>query len=156
MRLYLIGFFAMLLISATSPALAVEYLSFLKLNISPEDYSGRELRLKGYARIDPDDLEQSESPYEFCGVIMHDESTMRAIRVYEMVRFCVTTKVPPVHLHYRYIGIRGTFHVGEDCPPILKFYMRRQPLGCLVNVGYVFHAEVEGLDEPMPPPEEAY
>ena len=41
----------------------------------------------------------------------------------------------------------------DECPAVLKVYMRDRPLGCLVDVGYIFHAEVEGLDDPMPPPE---
>ncbi|MCO4321235.1 hypothetical protein [Aliidiomarina quisquiliarum] len=153
MRKFLLSLSALFLMGVAFPAKSFEYTSFLRLNVTPEAYSGQEVRLKGYLRIDPSDLNQTESPYEFCGVMMHDESTMRAIRVYEMVTFCMTLEYSPDHMQYRYIGIRGTFLLRDECPPVLKVYMRDRPLGCLVDVGYIFPAEIEGLDDPMPPPE---
>ncbi|RUO17965.1 hypothetical protein [Aliidiomarina haloalkalitolerans] len=153
MSKYLAGLMALWLMGISFPAKSFEYTSFLRLNVNPDAYSGQEVRLKGYLRIYPSDLNQTESPYEFCGVVMHDESTMRAMRVYEMVTFCTSLEYRPDNMQYRYVGIWGTFRVRDECPPVLKIFRRSQPLGCLVDVNYVFHAEIEGLDDPMPPPE---
>ncbi|RUO17939.1 hypothetical protein [Aliidiomarina haloalkalitolerans] len=153
MRKFLLSSAALFFMGVAFPTKSFEYTSFLRLNVNPDAYSGQEVGLIGYVRIDPSDLGQSEPPYEFCGMVMHDESTMRAIRVYEMVTFCTSLEYRPDHMQYRYIGIRGTFRVRDECPPFLKVRLREQPLGCLVDVDYIFPAEVEGLDDPMPPPE---
>ncbi|TCZ90072.1 hypothetical protein [Lysobacter sp. N42] len=127
-----------------------ETVSFFNLVTNPDAYKGKEIQVIGYLRVDLEYLSGDTNSRSFCGALMHDKDTMTAIRVYEMLRFCGEAVASIEGLHYRYVGVNGTFYPTNECPNYLSVFLRERPLGCLVDVTYTFRSEIEGLDDPFP------